>query len=315
MRSFWLLTFLALTHILNAEQDSWNQVSAGARHTCGRVKANHCHGDNACSKKGSIECFGDNRFGQASPPKGTFAKLSAGRDSTCAIRTDGSITCWGNENNPVVTSAPLEYGFETISVGGSHACALKQKKLFCWGSNDYEQITPPEEDSEYSSVTCGTDHTCGILLNGYVVCWGQDGNKESSGYPPDVRFTQVSCGTGHSCGLTIQRQVMCWGRNNEGQSTVPSKNFKSEEYYSKVDAGHRHTCAVRDSARSADAVICWGSNYAGESRARFRGEFVDVSSGAQHSCGLTSTGDIRCWGSNTYGQSRGRTTMGVRGSG
>jgi len=149
-------------------------------------------------------------------------------------------------------------------------------------------------------------------MNGYVVCWGQNGNKESSGYPPDIRFTQLSCGTGHCCGLTIQRKIMCWGRNNEGQSTVPSS--KTDQYFSKVDAGHRHTCAVRDAHRSADAVICWGSNYAGESRARFKGLFTDVSSGAQHSCGLTAMGEIRCWGSNTYGQALGRTTKNLRGN-
>lgn len=125
----------------------------------------------------------------------------------------------------------------------------------------------------------------------------------------------MSLGTGHSCGLTIQKQVICWGRNKEGQSTPPSHKGKNEAgYYSKVSAGHRHTCALKDSS-SDNTIVCWGSNYAGESRALFRGLFVDVTAGAQHSCGVTSKGDIRCWGSNTYGQSLSRTTKNMRGSG
>lgn len=149
-------------------------------------------------------------------------------------------------------------------------------------------------------------------LAGYVVCWGHDGEKESSGYPPAERFLQVSAGNGHSCGLTTQRKVRCWGRNVEGQRDAPSS--KDGPYFAKVSAGHRHSCAVRDAHKSADQVICWGSNYDGESRARFKGLFVDVTAGAQHSCGLTAAGDVRCWGSDKYGQALGQTRTGLRGS-
>lgn len=74
----------------------------------------------------------------------------------------------------MVTGAPHDLGFESVSVGGNHACALKKKQVYCWGSNDYNQLTPPEEEVEYSSVDCGTDHTCGILVNGECSqrpCW------------------------------------------------------------------------------------------------------------------------------------------------
>lgn len=77
------------------------------------------------------------------------------------------MICWGNEESFIVTATPHDYGFETVSVGGDHACALKKNKVYCWGSNDYNQITPPQDLSlEYKSVEAGTDHTCGILLNG-----------------------------------------------------------------------------------------------------------------------------------------------------
>jgi len=295
-------------------QDAWSQISAGAKHTCARVKANHCHGaSGVCSTKGSIECFGDDFFGQSSPPPGAYAKVASGRDTTCSIRADSSILCWGNPESGIVTGASHAFGFEKISVGGDHACALRQGKIVCWGSNDYGQATLPDTDMAFTDVACGTHHTCGVQKNGYVECWGHDGEKESSGYPSTERFSQVTAGNGHSCGLTIQHRVVCWGRNIEGQSTKPPGDT-GNMFFSSVSAGHRHTCAVRDASRSDDAVVCWGSNYAGESRARFRGLFVAVSSGAQHSCGLTSDGDMRCWGSDQHGQSVGHTKKGLRGS-
>jgi len=302
---------VSLAAVLQASEDSWSQVSTGAKHTCARVASNHCHGaGGACSSRGAIECFGDDKFGQSSPPPGSFAKVSCGRDTTCALRKDGAVACWGNPESGVVTGQPHAYGFDAITVGGAHACGLKKGRLTCWGDNEYGQASPPDADMAFLDVSAGTHHTCGVQRNGYVVCWGHDGEKESSGYPPTQRFVQVSAGNGHSCGLTNQHQLVCWGRNVEGQTSSPSGKGL---FFSSVSCGHRHSCAVRDASRSADAVVCWGSNYAGESRARFRGLFVSVAAGAQHSCGLTAAGDVRCWGDNRYGQSLGTVRTGIRG--
>ena len=153
--------------VANSAEDSWSQVSAGARHTCARVKANHCHGNGGvCSNRGSIECFGDDHFGQASPPPGTYAKVSAGRDTTCALKVDGSVACWGNPESGVVTGAPHLYGFSAISVGGYHACGLKGGKVVCWGDNSYGQMTVPEAEMKFTDVSAGTHHTCAVQYNG-----------------------------------------------------------------------------------------------------------------------------------------------------
>jgi hypothetical protein len=44
---------------------------------------------------GTLACWGDNYFGQATPPDGAFSQVSAGFYHTCGVRTDGTLACWG----------------------------------------------------------------------------------------------------------------------------------------------------------------------------------------------------------------------------
>ncbi|MFK7992370.1 MAG: RCC1 domain-containing protein, partial [Sandaracinaceae bacterium] len=79
-----------------------------------------------------------------------------------------------------------------------------------------------------------------------------------------------------------------------------------------VDAGRMHACAVTERG----AVFCWGSNdwgQLGTSNRRnpsgnlaarvvgLRGA-VGVTTGSDHSCAITSRGQVQCWGKNDVGQ-------------
>lgn len=59
--------------------------SAYANHYCGVTKSD-----------GSLQCFGSNSRGQATPVAGRFIAVAAGGDFTCALRWDQAIVCFGS---------------------------------------------------------------------------------------------------------------------------------------------------------------------------------------------------------------------------
>ncbi len=68
----------------------YKAISSGLRHAC------------AITTAGSIDCRGDDSFGQVSkrPTSGNFTDISSGEDHTCALRDDGAWICWGNITVP-----------------------------------------------------------------------------------------------------------------------------------------------------------------------------------------------------------------------
>ena len=63
-----------------------------------------------------------------------------------------------------------------------------------------------------------------------------------------------------------------------------------------VSAGREHTCALDDMG-----VVCWGSNYYGQTMVPSLDNPTQVITGAYHTCALDDTGVV-CWGANGQGQ-------------
>jgi alpha-tubulin suppressor-like RCC1 family protein len=132
------------------------EVAAGAGFTCVRTGA----GGGALSCTGSAfeGQLGDGTTtdrGTVGPVSGITdaAGLTAGRFHACARLTDGSVRCWGNNDNgeigdgsavssaltPTATSGPGDAA--DLSAGEMHTCAVRDAGgVVCWGGNPYGQL-------------------------------------------------------------------------------------------------------------------------------------------------------------------------------
>ncbi len=225
----------------------------------------------------------------------TASQISAGGGHTCALSTEGGVTCWGynyhgqlgdgtttNSSTPVDVSG-LSSGVTQISAGTLQTCALTTGGgVKCWGYPG-DSLTPvdvPGLSSGVTQISAGYLHTCVVTTGGGAKCWGfnlygalGDGTTTNSSTPVDVSglssgVAQISTGQFHTCALMTGGAVKCWGYNLFGQlgdgtrkdRLIPVDVSGLSSGVAELDAGESHTCAVTIGGRAK----CWGSNYRGQ---------------------------------------------------
>lgn len=290
-------------------------IAVGADHSC------------ALTSSGAVACWGANDRGQlgngtlmaSGAPVAVNAlgdvvtALAAGDQHNCALLNSGVVTCWGNNvdgqlgNGSTASDSSLPVAVQglasdmrAISTGERHTCALNNSGgVACWGSNGSGQLgdgsvigkTAPVVVNGLASgaiaIATGAFHTCALTNVGGVKCWGRnsegqlgDGATTDRLTPVDVGglsmgVIAISAGAYHSCALTFRSGVYCWGANAVGQ------------------------LGVGDTAEHKTPTLV--SSLQGDVRA--------ISTGAEHSCALTSIGGVYCWGANNRSQlGNGNTT-------
>ena len=136
---------------------------------------------------------------------------------------------------------------------------------------------------------------------------------------PVTGFTAVSAGNRHACGVRADNTVECWGDNLNGQSGVASSSATTGraclvgQTGDRICQGNFHPPAgqfISVSAgsfhscgvRTDNTVHCWGADDSGQSSAP-SGQFISVSAGGGHSCGVRTDNTVHCWGADDSGQS------------
>ena len=272
----------------------YSQVSAGDGHTCGM------------GTDGTLVCWGDDSYGQATPPDGTFLSVSAGEQYACALKTDHTAVCWGGGQT---AAPPPQATFLSISAGEAHTCGvMTDNTISCWGSNvsSYSassfigQATPPE--GTFLSVSAGLAHTCALKTDRTIACWGAGDSSGAGGsflnhgqaLPPEGTFADVSSGGTHTCGVKTDGTIVCWGEDLYDEP--PAGVFSS------VSSGYAFSCAVGINGHFA----CWGDGDADDVDYYIPlpvGNFTTISAGLDgHACGIRDDGSVTCWGYNTYGE-------------
>jgi len=176
----------------------WSLVSAASSHSCA-VRATgsaYCWGSNAGGLLGIGTTTGQSFTPAAVVGGHTFTAIDAALNHTCAIATDGTPYCWGNNANgqlgtgatgaPVGTPSAVSspFTFSEIASGEDFTCAAFSDGTHCWGNNGVAQLgftadnsphpTPTKSDALVESISAFGRHACGINGNFDGYCWGND---------------------------------------------------------------------------------------------------------------------------------------------
>jgi len=254
------------------ESNCVEDVAVGDDHSC------------ALQQDGSVTCWGDDTYGQSSPPRGQFFDITAGGDHTCGIRYDGTVECWGRNNH--WQASPPSGDFTQIDAGRAFTCGVHpDNSVTCWGLNFMGSTSP--RGAAIAQVSAGVSHSCGVTTNDWVSCWGRAGRSTP---PFQFHATEVSAGRHHTCAISNSTgRISCWGN-----LSAP----RVDERFIQLDAYDSHACGVTDN----NEAVCWGGNGYGQSSPP-RVDFNQVAVGLGHTCGVTSRGTVECWGNNQSGQS------------
>lgn len=296
---------------------------------------------------GAVQCWGENASGQLgngttnaepspvcvqglpTPPGPSAVSVDAGTYETCALLSDGTAWCWGENGDGQLGLGTATQGSltaqqvhlpqgvvaTTLSAGPFFACVTaKDGTVWCWGLNDFGQLGhSAAQDSSCSgspcsltpqavagvtgalAVTTGTDFACALTLGGAVTCWGAN--------------DQGQLGNGSVSATGTPGLVVTAASQSGTSSNVPINNAVA------VTAGDTYACA----ALSNGATECWGSDdfgqlgnedpaLADEPAAVFTyfnqttsGPLRYLAAGIDHTCNVQSDGSVWCAGDNDFG--------------
>ncbi len=291
---------------------------------------------------------------------GTYTLVGADDGSTIRVVVTAS-NAYGSASATSSQTAAVSSIVEDISAARDHSCAvISDGKVECWGTNDYGQLgnstqadspTPVQVTGITTAiqVASGGEHSCAVLSDHTVKCWGRDyegqlGDGVTYGVvdhrlaPVQVEglggagvlsgVTQVSAGDHHTCAVLSAGTAWCWGSNGVGElgmgttsaiistpvQVVGVSGAGVLSGVTQLSAGSYYTCAV-----SGGNAYCWGSGTDGVlgqgdaasyySPAKVKGEFgtgfltgaSEVSAKESHTCARLSGGTVWCWGWNGSG--------------
>ncbi len=262
--------------------------------------------------------------------------LSVSKAAWCRslLNTRGQLGTGNTDaNNGNFARVTGNHEFEAITVGRSHACALKASgETYCWGAGDLvgrvgapsasSTPTPIEGAHQFVRISAGSNHTCALTPAGEAWCWGSTLNSvlgAPGGFdrlPVRVvgnhRFVSISAGTAHSCAVDTQGAAWCWGsallgrtgRLDELTGTTPFRVEAPGVVFTEISAGSDHTCAMDNT----NTAWCWGSEEYGklgngalswqDAPTPIAGTsgFTDIDATGQRTCALRNTGAVFCWG-------------------
>jgi alpha-tubulin suppressor-like RCC1 family protein len=280
-------------------------LSLGDEHGCAIDDAAHlkCWGDGDAGRLGDGDSDGHSVLTPLMVGTATWRAVSAGNYHTCAVRNDGGLYCFGDNESgacgqpetTAVVPTPTQVGSDTdwssVAAGSAFTCARKRNgAIYCWGANWSGQLANGTRDATHTPQRIGTatdwvsisshdSGACAIQKNGRAYCWGnndvgQIGSTEAgldTLTPVQVAIDRAITGvfgTRARCALTVDDQVLCWGDNADSGGALGRGIKGTETELVAVDSGYTQ---ISLSGANSGSPIGGG-------------------------CGIKEDGKLYCWG-------------------
>ena len=181
----------------------------------------------------------------------TAVAIDGGHTHVCAILDDGSLKCWGDEDQGELGNGGSEnngpyYSPSVVPALGTGRTAV--------------------------SVTAGTQHTCVILDNGDMKCWGWDYYGQlGDGSPTTSEGSPVLVSGSNTWDTTTTVSSGSGSNTNTLASSAEGANLivgipmtditfgTNSASSSSLAMGYNHACGILDNG----SVKCWGADSAG----------------------------------------------------
>jgi thiol-disulfide isomerase/thioredoxin len=248
----------------------------------------------SCTQPDGYVSNGQDADDSSSTTLGCWSSVTVGRDHTCALKTDGTPVCWGN-NSDGETDITAGVTFAQIDAGYQHTCGREANgSVTCWGTTMWGATVAPVDS--FIDISCGLNFCCGLTgtTGDNVKCWGANDKGQTT--PPPGTFKQVNARGGrHACGIDSNDEIVCWG-GPEGFQGSSNPLLAPSGTYTFITAGHFYNMAIGTDG----SAVGWGSNTSGKAIAPANVSLSFIAAGTVHTCGLDEAGNIHCWGSPTF---------------
>lgn len=149
----------------------------------------------------------------------------AGGPHGCALLGNGSVKCFGRRWSDSISPATLAFRDAVAIASAAGSCAVKKDgTVTCWGSPTVPQIhSRPDQHTpataplwaDAAQLSMGDDLACAVRTDGTVLC--QEEKKLPTVVPGLSQVVEVSAGRAHACARTRDGKLFCWGENDHGQ--------------------------------------------------------------------------------------------------
>jgi alpha-tubulin suppressor-like RCC1 family protein len=267
-------------------------------------------------------------------------QVSGGPDHACALNTDGTISCWGKNNQGqlgngtwVDSITPVKVkeiaNAIAVGVGDVFSCALRaDHSVWCWGVNSASQLgngttkarsTPskvPGITNAISLSVSGGDTSCAVAAGGTVWCWGgynpndpNSSNGSAKAVPIGGITNAVQASSDSQCALLTGGTISCWGVDPENPDAGNSIHAISGITNATSISG---SCALL----AGGGVDCWGGSFygqlgngtvsvsgSGDTAVAVFGltNATAISGSGFNACAVVAGGKVECWGWNWWG--------------